>query len=543
MISNPISNPSGIAIVGMACRYPDARSPRELWENVLSQRRAFRRLPAERLRLEDYYSADRTVADTTYATEAAVLEGYEFDRTRFRVAGSTYRSADMTHWLALEVAADALEDAGFPGGNGLPRSTSGVLLGNSLTGEFSRAQLMRLRWPYVRRVLEAEFARGDWSTEQQVAFLASVEREYKAPFSPVGDESLAGGLSNTIAGRICNHFDLGGGGYTVDGACASSLLAVINACTQLIAGDLDIALAGGVDLSLDPFELIGFAKVGALASDDMRVYDRRSAGFWPGEGCGFVVLMRHADAIAQNRRVYALLPGWGVSSDGSGGITRPEVKGQSMALSRAYRRAGFGIGSVSYFEGHGTGTEVGDATELRTLGRARLTAGGSSAAAAIGSVKANIGHTKAAAGLAGLIKATCAVHHGLIPPSTGWREPHPVLAEEDGQSLHLLRGADVWPDDRPRRAGVNAMGFGGINTHVVVEGVGARRRRRSISRRERTLLATAQDAELFLFRGETRAAVLDQVEGVLSYAARVSDWCFSMSDSTNVPLMPHAVAN
>ena len=150
----------------------------------------------------------------------------------------------------------------------------------------------------------------------------------------------------------------------MDGACASSLLAVANACSALDAGDLDAALAGGVDLSLDPFELVGFAKTGALAGDAMRVYDARSAGFWPGEGCGMVVLMRLDDAPARGRRVEAVIRGWGVSSDGQGGITRPEVEGQLLALRRAYRRAGFGIETVPYFEGHGTGTGMGDATEL-----------------------------------------------------------------------------------------------------------------------------------------------------------------------------------
>src|SRR6185436_3402059 len=132
-----------------------------------------------------------------------------------------------------------------------------------------------------------------------------------------------------------------------------------------------VALAGGVDLSLDPFELVGFAKAGALAAEEMRVYDARPTGFLPGEGCGFVVLMKRARAVEQGRRIYALIRGWGVSSDGSGGITRPEVAGQLLAIRRAYQRAGLGIETVAYFEGHGTGTAVGDATELQALTRAR----------------------------------------------------------------------------------------------------------------------------------------------------------------------------
>src|SRR5262249_58613 len=150
------------------------------------------------------------------------------------------------------------------------------------TGEFSRANLMRLRWPYVQRVLEPILVKNNGSSEHRRRLLEEIEIAYKKPFPPPGEETLAGGLSNTIAGRICNNFDLKGGGYTVDGACASSLLAITNACGALAAGDLDVALAGGVDLSLDPFELVGFARVGALSPGEMRVYDQRSSGFWPG---------------------------------------------------------------------------------------------------------------------------------------------------------------------------------------------------------------------------------------------------------------------
>ncbi len=504
----------------MACVYPDARSPVELWENVLAQRRAFRRLPPERLRLEDYWSADRSAPDRTYAFEAAVIEGYEFDRVAFRVVGSTYRSADLAHWLALDVAARALADAGFSEGRGLPRESTGVLVGNTLTGEFARANLLRLRWPYVRRVTEAALAKAGWSPEVRSAFLNRLESEYKAPFPPMGEESLAGGLSNTIAGRICNQFDLKGGGYTVDGACASSLLAVANACAALSAGDLDAALAGGVDLSLDPFELVGFAKTGAFAAEDMRVFDERSAGFWPGEGCGFVALMRYEDALAQGCRVYAVIRGWGISSDGSGGITRPESQGQIEAIHRAYRRAGFGIDSVAYCEGHGTGTAVGDATELEVLSRARREARADAPPAAIGTVKANIGHTKAASGIAGLIKATMAVHTQVLPPTTGCEEPHSHLRGPT-PALRVLRQAELWPQDRPLRASVSAMGFGGINVHVVLDGLAADRRH-TLSSRECSLALSRQDAELFLFAADAPGELAEQLGPLLAKAASLS---------------------
>jgi enediyne polyketide synthase len=218
-----------VAVVGMSCRYPDADSPDQLWENVLAGRRAFRRMPDERMSLQDYYDPDPKVPDKFYSLKAAVIEGFEFDRVKYRIAGSTYRATDLTHWLALDTAARALADAGFANGDGLPRSSTGVVIGNTLTGEFSRAGTMRLRWPYVRRTVGAALREQGWDEATLEAFMADLETKYKEPFPAVDEDMLAGGLSNTIAGRICNYFDFNGGGYTVDGACSSSLIAVSTA--------------------------------------------------------------------------------------------------------------------------------------------------------------------------------------------------------------------------------------------------------------------------------------------------------------------------
>jgi enediyne polyketide synthase len=601
----------GIALVGMACRYPDARTPGELWENVLARRRAFRRIPAERLRLEDYLPGppgeaggagesgsaggfggprdpgnpgdpgdprEHQLADSIYCSRAAVIEGWEFDRVRFRIAGRAFRAADLTHWLALEVAAEALAAAGAGDDFAVPREATGVLVGNSLTGEFSRAQLLRLRWPYVRRQVAAALAEEGWEGGAVAGLLARLEASYKAPFPEPTEETLAGGLSNTIAGRIANHFDLHGGGYTVDGACASSLLAVAQACSALAAGDLDLALAGGVDLSLDPFELVGFARNGALASGEMRVFDVRSAGFLPGEGCGFVVLMRERDARASGRPIHAVLRGWGISSDGHGGISRPEAHGQRLALGRAYRRAGFGIETVAFFEAHGTGTAVGDATELQALAGALREAGapGGEEPAAIGSLKANLGHTKAAAGVAGLLKAVLAIEAQVLPPTTGCDQPHPLLTAP-GSPLRKLDQGEPWPAGRPLRAAVSAMGFGGINAHVVLEGAagvaasgrragganagagaaagagaggaagaaaggeiaggaaaggaaaggadaagGTGGRRRGLAAREIALLASPQDCELLVLAAPDRPALAARVAALAALAPRLS---------------------
>ncbi|WP_037908724.1 type I polyketide synthase [Actinacidiphila yeochonensis] len=509
-----------IAVVGVACRYPDADSPDEFWRNILAGRRAFRRMPEERTSLDDYYAADPAAPDRFNTLKAAVLEGFSFDRVKYRVAGSTFRSTDMTHWLALDTAARALEDAGFPGGEGLPRRSTGVVVGNSLAGEFTRAGLTRLRWPYVRRTVSAALREQGWDDAALAAFLPQLEERFKEPFPAPNEDTLAGGLANTIAGRICNHFDLNGGGYTVDGACSSSLLSVATACNALAGGAVDAALAGGVDLSLDPFELIGFAKTGALATEEMRVYDRRSHGFWPGEGCGMLVLMRDEDAVAEGRFRYATIAGWGMSSDGRGGITRPEAEGHRLALRRAYGMAGFGFDSVRYLEGHGTGTAVGDATELRALSEERRATGPDAGPAAISSVKANIGHTKAAAGVAGLIKAILAVRHQVIPPATGGLQPHPELTGPD-RALRLAESAELWPAGEPIRAGVSAMGFGGINAHVVVEhadGV----RKTSVGKVTRALVRSRQDTEVLLLDAASPEELRERAESAAALCDRLS---------------------
>jgi enediyne polyketide synthase len=508
-----------IAVVGMACRYPDASSPAELWENVLARRRAFRLIPAERLRVEDYVG-DSGDPDSIVVRQAALIEGYEFDRVKFRVPEDTFKAVDLVHWLALDIADQTLSNAGFPSGCGLPKDTTGVIVGNTLGGELSRAHALRLRWPYVRRVVEAKLVSNGSSNQERQALIGELERLFKAPFQDPGVESLAGALSNTIAGRIAGYFGFRGGAYAIDGACSSSLLAVTHACTALRLGTLDAVLVGGVDLSLDPFELVGFSRLGALSRDGMRIYDRDPTGFLPGEGCGFVLLMRHDDVSARGNRCYSLIRGFGVSSDGGGGITRPDIEGQILALQRAYADAGYGVETVALFEGHGTGTAIGDEVELRALSAVRRAAVPGMPGAAIGSIKGNIGHTKAAAGIAGLIKASMAVHSQIMPPTTGTEHPHAIF-EQEHCGLRVLDEGMHWPGDLPLRAGISSFGFGGINVHVALEGPTGTRRN-CLTIRETMLLSTAQDAELILLTAEEQGLLDTQIEKLERIAPRLS---------------------
>src|ERR1035437_1212438 len=383
-----------LPIVGLACRYPDADDPPALLDLVLTGRRAFRRLPPCRLDLADYYSADPATPDATYSTRAGLIEGWQFDQAAFGVSAAAYEAADPAHWLALETTARALAAAGFPSGKGLARNRVGVVIGNTLAGDISRAAALRLRWPYVRRVLADAMVAAGVPRQHEAPVLRNAAARYLAPFPEVRAGTLAGSRPASIASAICGYFGFRGGGYAIDGASSSSLLAVASACSALTAGELDVALAGGVDVSLDPFELVGLAKAGLLAADEMRVYDEIPTGFLPGEGCGVVVLMRTADARAAGLPVYAEIAGWGMSSAGQSILTAPDPASQLLALRRAYQRAGMDPVDVQLIEGQGAGAPAGDLAELTALTELRK---GARQAAAVGSIAANVGQAKAAA--------------------------------------------------------------------------------------------------------------------------------------------------
>lgn len=518
MVPNVETSRGSIAVVGLGCWYPGARGPREFWENVLARRRQFRRIPETRLPLSDYHDPDPAAPDKTYGRRAAVIDGFAFDWKTRRIPRQTFEGTDVVQWLALEVAEQALADAGYDRETA-PRERTGVILGNTLTGEHTRATTMRLRWPFVRRALDAAARRKGLPDAARDALAVTMEHYFKSAFAPVTEDTLAGGLSNTIAGRVCNWFDFHGGGYTVDGACSSSLLAIANAADRLVSGDLDMAMAGGVDVSLDTFELIGFAKTGALTADDMRVYDRRANGFLPGEGCGFVVLKRLHDARADGNRVLAVLRGWGISSDGKGGMTAPSRDGQARALRRAYAMAGYDADSVDFIEGHGTGTKVGDRVEIEAI--AQALGNGPARSCGLTSLKSILGHTKAAAGVGAFIKAVIAVNRRVVPPTAGCREPNETF-DGPARRLYPIRIGHKHDDDRTVRAGVSAMGFGGINAHVTLESADPPSARLEPPIPERSLLVSAQESEIFPFASATVDALIETLESLATEAEGLS---------------------
>lgn len=502
---------SRIAILSMTCRFPDANSPSELWANIVEGRRSFRAIPPEQLDIGRYSAGLVGEAESITPIRAGLLADWSVDRRDLRIPNKTFAATDLTHWLALELSAAAIASIGGP--DRLNRAKTAVIVANTLTGEFSRAALLRQRLPFLDDVLSQAGDREGLPKDLALRLRGRFAEELRRHFPEPNEDSLAGGLANTIAGRTANYFDLGGGAFSVDGACASSLVALADAANMLVTAQADAAVVTAVDLSLDPFELVGFSRNGALAADAMRVFDARANGFWPGEGGACVLVMREDDAIRRGLPLLARLRGWGLSSDGAGGLTRPSREGQLAAYSRAYDMATVDPADLAFVEAHGTGTAVGDPIEVRALAALR---DGAHTALPIGSIKANIGHTKAAAGLAGMVKAIELLRHGLIPPHVSCEQPHPVF-DEVGNTVRPSTTCELIDDRAAALAGVSSFGFGGINAHVVLERIGTPRRPTAAAR-----LIVSQDSELFVFSSDSADEVVASIAAFEARAATLS---------------------
>lgn len=527
-----------IAVIGINCYYPGAADSRLFWHNILAKRQQFRNLPDCRLPLAEYWNKDRTNPDTTYGTKAALIDNFIFDWQKRKIPKTSYESSDIVHWLSLETALGAIKDASIDLGS-VAKDNIGVIVGNSLTGEFTRSENLRLRWPFINKVLKATAIKFGWNQEQIEDFTNEMELIYKSVFAPVTEDTLAGGLSNTIAGRICNFCDFHGGGYVVDGACSSSLLSVITAANALANNQMDIAIAGGVDISLDPFELVGFSKAGALTDSEMKVYDENRSGFIPGEGCGFVVLKRLEDAVKNNDRIYATIKGWGISSDGSGGITAPNAKGQSMAIIRALTKANISPDQINFIEGHGTGTFVGDTIELEGINLAfKHFNVDQNKICGITSVKSLIGHTKAAAGIAAFIKTVIALNQRIIPPIATINNLHPLL-KSDNFPLYAAIKPKKYPAQETLNAGVSSMGFGGINAHITLSSASNPDQKYKFNLSEEQLSSSTQNSEVIIFSATDQNDLINQLTNILEYIggiaiAELADFAKYMSDLIDI---------
>ncbi|MDQ0687785.1 acyl transferase domain-containing protein/NAD(P)H-dependent flavin oxidoreductase YrpB (nitropropane dioxygenase family) [Streptomyces achromogenes] len=478
--------PLDVAVVGMACMFPEAPDLAAFWANVVGGVDAVGEVPADRWDPAVHHGT------STPSKWGGFLPRIPFDPLRYGIPPASLGSVEPVQLLALEAARRALEDAGYgDGGRRFDRSRTSVVFGAEAGSDLSNAATLRAVLP---------------------SYYGEVPAGLDGQLPQLTEDSFPGMLANVISGRIANRLDLGGANYTVDAACASSLAAVDVACKELVGGTSDVVLCGGADLHNGINDYVLFSSVHALSpTGRSRAFDGSADGIALGEGVACVVLKRLADAERDGDRIYGVIKGLGSSSDGrSLGLTAPRPEGQRSALERAYRNAGVSPADVGLVEAHGTGTVVGDRTELRILTEVFDEAGAKPGSCVLGSVKSQIGHTKCAAGLAGLIKTLLSLYTGVRPPTLHVEAPNPAW---DATASPFAFHAEARPwaaPPRERLAGVSAFGFGGTNFHVVLaahaDGVPPVR------------AMDAWPAELFVFRGRDEAAARRAVSELLDAA-------------------------
>ena len=453
------SKPSDVAIVGMSAIMPGAGDVRTFWENTLRGVDSITEIPPDRWDWRTYYDADPKAPDKIISKWGGFVPDVPFDPLRYGMPPASLPSIEPVQLLLLEATRAAIDDAGYAH-RPFDRERTAVVLGmGGGAAQLAMGYAFRSYLPMLDAVRPGA---GTGALEACQGLLPEWT-----------EDSFPGFLLNVAAGRLANRFDLGGANYTVDAACGSSLAAASLAVRELESGSADVVLLGGADTVQNPFTYLAFSKTQAFSPRGRcRPFDASADGIVISEGVAMVVLKRLADAERDGDRIYAVIKGIGASSDGRAkGLTAPAAEGQVRAVERAYAKAEVDPRTVGYVEAHGTGTAVGDVVEVNSIARVFREAGVASGSVAIGSVKSMIGHTKCAAGLAGLINASLALYHKVLPPTIGVQSVNPKADLLDGP-FRVNTRARPWihsGTEDARRAGVSAFGFGGTNFHAVLE--------------------------------------------------------------------------
>jgi acyl transferase domain-containing protein/phosphopantetheinyl transferase (holo-ACP synthase) len=474
MLEQPFSRTA--AVVGIGALFPRAPDGPSFWRNIVDGVDAITEVPAARWDPSFYQPDAPAASDRMYCRRGGFVDDLAtFDPAKYGIMPVAAAGAEPDQLIALRVATEAIDD--FGGEDRLPdRSRIGVILGR---GAFLSAAGARLD-QRVRTANQLVAALRDLVPGLDEGQLATIRQAFQARLGPERPEAAIGLVPNLAASRIASRLNLQGPAYVIDAACASSLIAVDQAIGELASGRCDAVIAGGVHHTQDIVMWSVFTQLGALSrSQTIRPFHRGADGMLMGEGTGMVLLKRLTDAERDGDRIYAVIRGTGVSSDGASSLMAPRMEGQVLALERAWQAAGLdpaAPAAIGLLEAHGTATPLGDATELATLtkvfgpGNGARGTRGADPEIGIGSVKSMIGHAMPAAGVAGLIKAVYAVHHGVLPPTLHCEEPHRAF---EGTRFAPVTAARPWESlgNVPRRAAVDAFGFGGINAHVIVEQV------------------------------------------------------------------------
>ncbi|MDL1950620.1 beta-ketoacyl synthase, partial [Acidobacteria bacterium ACD] len=457
-----------VAVVGLGAVLPDAPDAPSFWSNVAGKRYSITEVPEDRWSAADYWDPDPSAPDKTYSKIGSWVRGFQFDWKRYLIPPRVASVMDEGQQWAVAIAQQALDDYGFPS-RPLDTERTGVILGAAMGGELHYLTSLRIHFPHLRNALSKVDSFQALPSAVKDEILARWHEVFGKAVPPVTEDTMPGELANIIAGRVANVLNLRGTNFTTDAACASSFAAVQAAMDVLVRGQCDAVVTGGVDRNMGVTSFVKFSKIGALSATGTRPFGDGADGFVMGEGSAAFLLKRLADAERDGDRVYAVLRGVGGSSDGKGkGITAPNPIGQRLAVARAWQDAGLDPATAGLVEAHGTSTKVGDVVEVESL--AEVFGGAPRGAIGLGSAKSNIGHLKAGAGAAGLLKAVWALHHKLLPPTLNAEVPNPAV-DFPSTPFFLSRELREWErrDGTPRRCGVSAYGFGGTNFHIVLE--------------------------------------------------------------------------
>ena len=452
-----------LAIVGIGCLFPQSENKDTFWANIKGGVDSISDIPETHWRVADLYDPDPKTPDKTYGKRGGFLDPFEFNPMEFSIQPNIIEAIDTSQLLGLIAAREALKDAGYDPAGEFARERVSVLLGVTGALEMVIPLGARLGHPIWRKALQ------DAGVPEDVA--QEVVERISDSYVPWQENSFPGLLGNVVAGRISKQFDLGGTNSVIDAACGSSLSALHMAAMELSCGRSDMVITGGIDTFNDIFMYTCFSKTPALSPSNLiRPFDSNSDGTLIGEGLGLVVIKRLDDAERDNDQIYAVIRGIGTASDGKkGAIYEPNANGQKRTLIDAYTQAAIDPKTITLVEAHGTGTKVGDATEISAL---RDVYGESNGTpwCALGSVKSQIGHAKASAGSAGLIKTALALHTKVLPPTINVAKPQEVITTGNSP-FYVNTTTRPWLSnpDHPRRAAVSAFGFGGSNFHCVLE--------------------------------------------------------------------------
>ncbi|PHJ61312.1 beta-ketoacyl synthase [Nostoc linckia z18] len=453
-----------IAIIGMASIFPQSQNLQEYWEKIIHKVDCITDVPASRWNIEEYYDPNPRASDKTYCKRGGFIPDVNFNPMEFGLPPNILEVTDISQLLGLIVAKAAMEDAGYGESRQFDRQATGVILGVALGRQLGVPLTARMQYPVWEKALKSS-GLSDEDTQKIIEKIKSAYVQWE-------ENAFPGMLANVVAGRIANRLDFGGTNCVVDAACASSLGALKMAISELVEHRADMMLTGGVDTDNSILAYMCFSKTPAVSpGQNVKPFDAESDGMMLGEGVGMLVLKRLADAERDGDRIYAVIKGIGTSSDGRyKSIYAPRTEGQVRALRRAYQDAGFSPASVGLIEAHGTGTMAGDPAEFNSIKEVFGENNPKKQYIALGTVKSQIGHTKAAAGAASLIKTALALHHKVLPPTINVSKPHPKL-DIDNSPFYLNTETRPWitSDDQPRRAGVSSFGFGGTNYHVILE--------------------------------------------------------------------------